>query len=115
MKESVSVPTSRWLTIDGSKLYFNRTSRDLKRIDIVEADTTTGDSKVIIPERSNTYIEIQPLRVIHTATGQSQLIQWSERDGWGHYYLYDTAGKLIRQIDHARGLTPEIALRFLAH
>jgi dipeptidyl aminopeptidase/acylaminoacyl peptidase len=27
-----------------------------------------------------------------------QLIHWSERDGWGHYYLYDNTGKLIRQI-----------------
>lgn len=89
---------SRWLTIDGSKLYFNRTSRDLKRIDVVEADTATGESKVIIAERSNTYIEIQPLRTLKTATGATQLIHWSERDGWGHYYLYDSAGKLIRQI-----------------
>lgn len=89
---------SRWLTVDGSKIYFNRTSRDLKRIDIVEADTATGASKVIIPERSNTYIEIQPLRTLKTATGATQLIHWSERDGWGHYYLYDASGKLIRQI-----------------
>ncbi|TAK15864.1 MAG: S9 family peptidase, partial [Acidobacteria bacterium] len=88
----------RWLTLDGSKLYFNRTSRDLKRIDIVEADTATGESKTVIEERSNTYIELQPLRTLKTATGQTQLIHWSERDGWGHYYLYDAAGKLIRQI-----------------
>ena len=90
---------SRWLTIDGSKIYFNRTSRDLKRIDIVESDTATGESKVVIPERSNTYIEIQPLRTLKTATGATQLIHWSERDGWGHYYLYDSTGKLIRQIE----------------
>ena len=89
---------SRWLTVDGSKIYFNRVSRDLKRVDIVESDTATGESKVIIAERSNTYIETQPLRTLKTATGATQLIFWSERDGWGHYYLYDSAGKLIRQI-----------------
>lgn len=89
---------SRWLTVDGSKVYYSRTSRDLKRVDIVEADTATGDSKVIIPERSNTYIETQPLRTLKTAAGATQLIHWSERDGWGHYYLYDNVGKLIRQI-----------------
>ena len=58
---------SRWLTVDGSKVYFNRTARDLKRIDIVEADTAAGTAKVIIAERSNTYIEIQPLRTLKTA------------------------------------------------
>jgi dipeptidyl-peptidase-4 len=87
---------SRWITLQGDKVLYNRTSRDLKRIDIVEADTTTGESRVVIPERSNTYIELQPIRFL---SGGKQIVHWSERDGWGHYYLYDTSGKLIRQID----------------
>jgi dipeptidyl aminopeptidase/acylaminoacyl peptidase len=89
---------SRWLAIDGNKLYFNRTSRDLKRIDIVELDTVTGEPKIVAAERSNTYIETQPVRPIKTATGQTQFIEWSERDGWGHYYLYDNTGKVLKQI-----------------
>jgi dipeptidyl aminopeptidase/acylaminoacyl peptidase len=86
---------SRWLSPTSDKIYFNRTSRDLKRIDIVQADTTTGEPKVVVAERSNTYIEIQPLRILD---GGRQLIHWSERDGWGHYYLQDANGKTIRQI-----------------
>jgi dipeptidyl-peptidase 4 len=64
-------------------------------VDIVEADTKTGESRIVIPERLNTYIETKPLRLLN---GGKQLIHWSERDGWGHYYLYDASGKLIRQI-----------------
>jgi dipeptidyl aminopeptidase/acylaminoacyl peptidase len=86
---------SRWLSPTSDKIYYSRTSRDLKRIDIVEADTTTGEPRVAIQERSNTYIELQPLRLI---SGGKQLIHWSEKDGWGHYYLQDAAGKTIRQI-----------------
>jgi dipeptidyl aminopeptidase/acylaminoacyl peptidase len=86
---------SRWLGPGSDKIYFNRTSRDLKRIDIVSQDTITGEPKVVVAERSNTYIEIQPTRLID---GGKQLIHWSERDGWGHYYLYDSTGKMIRQI-----------------
>ncbi len=86
---------SRWLAATGDKVYYSRTSRDLKRIDIVEANTATGDSHVVVPERSNTYIELQPVRLL---AGGRQLIHWSERDGWGHYYLYDTGGTLIRQL-----------------
>ena len=67
----------------------------MKRVDIVEADTKTGDSRVVIPERLNTYIETKPLRLLN---GGKQLIHWSERDGWGHFYLYESSGKLIRQI-----------------
>ncbi|MDQ3068453.1 MAG: S9 family peptidase [Acidobacteriota bacterium] len=85
----------QWLAPGSSKLYFNRTSRDLKRIDIVEVDAATGESKPVIMERSNTYVEIQPLRLIN---GGKEMIHWSERDGWGHYYLYGADGTLKRQI-----------------
>jgi dipeptidyl aminopeptidase/acylaminoacyl peptidase len=87
--------TSRWITLQGDKVYYTRQSRDLKRVDIVEADTSTGESRVVIAERLNTYIETQPLRAISAG---KELIHWSERDGWGHYYLYSAAGKVIRQI-----------------
>ncbi|HEX6324162.1 MAG TPA: DPP IV N-terminal domain-containing protein [Vicinamibacterales bacterium] len=85
----------QWAASGSGKLYFTRTSRDLKRIDIVEVDTATGESKPIIQERSNTYVELQPLRLIN---GGKELIHWSERDGWGHYYLYAADGTLKRQI-----------------
>ena len=96
---------SRWVSLAGDKIYYNRTSRDLKRIDIVEGDTKTGESRVVIPERSNAYIEIQPLRLIN---GGKQAIHWSERDGWGHYYLYDISGKLIRQVTSGEFVTTGI-------
>ena len=85
----------QWLASGSGKLYFNRTSRDLKRIDIVEVDAATGESKPIIQERSNTYVELQPLKLINDG---KELIHWSERDGWGHYYLYAADGTLKRQI-----------------
>jgi len=96
---------SRWLLPGSDKIVLNRTSRDLKRIDIVSADTTTGEPKTLVAERSNTYIELQPLRVI---AGGKELIQWSERDGWGHYYLYDASGKMIRQITSGEYVTTGI-------
>jgi dipeptidyl aminopeptidase/acylaminoacyl peptidase len=87
---------SRWLAPGSDKIYFNRTSRDLKRIDVVESDTVTGEPRTVVAERSNTYIEIQPLRLLQAG---KQAIHWSEKDGWGHYYLIDTTtGKTIRQI-----------------
>ncbi|RZL46533.1 MAG: S9 family peptidase, partial [Pedobacter sp.] len=30
--------------------------------------------------------------------GGSEIIHWSERDGWGHFYLFDANGKLKNQI-----------------
>jgi len=85
----------KWLADGSDKLYFNRTSRDLKKIDVCVADTTTGEVKVLIEERLNTYVEIKPLVLVNN--GQ-ELIHWSERDGWGHYYLFGADGALKNQI-----------------
>jgi dipeptidyl-peptidase 4 len=77
---------SKWLSASSDKIYFTRLSRDMKKLDICVADATTGDVKTLIEERLNTYIESRPLRLINN--GQD-LVFWSERDGWGHYYVYD--------------------------
>jgi dipeptidyl-peptidase 4 len=84
-----------WLSETPDKLYFSRTSRDFKRIDVCSADTATGEVKVLIEERLNTYVETRPLGFI--ANGQ-ELVEWSERDGWAHFYLYDGAGSLKKQL-----------------
>jgi dipeptidyl aminopeptidase/acylaminoacyl peptidase len=67
-------------------MYITRQSRDLHKYDICIADTTTGEVKPIVEERLNTYIETKPLRLVNDG---ADLIFWSERDGWGHLYLYD--------------------------
>lgn len=83
-----------WLG-NNDKVFFNRTSRDLKRIDVCYVDIHTGAVKPLIEERMNTYVELRRLGVVN---GGSELIHWSERDGWAHFYLYDAAGKLKNQI-----------------
>ncbi|MDX9770704.1 MAG: DPP IV N-terminal domain-containing protein [Tenuifilaceae bacterium] len=85
----------KWLADSNNHFYFTRTSRDLKRIDICQVDPTTGEVKTIIEERLNTYVETRPLGVVNSGR---ELIHWSERDGWAHFYLYDGQGNLKNQI-----------------
>ena len=85
---------SIWLG-DNEKFYFSRTSRDLKRIDICTIDIATGKVNTLIEERFNTYVEVQRPGLIN---GGKEIIHWSERDGWGHFYLFDENGKLKNQI-----------------
>ena len=85
----------RWLSDTPNALYFTRSSRDRHRYDVCVADTTTGEVKTLIEERLNTYVDSEPLRVID---GGKEILFWSERDGWGHYYLYDATGKLENQV-----------------
>ena len=91
-----------WTGETSDKVYFWRTSRDLHRIDVCAANTDTGEVKAIIEERLNTYVEVQPLWTL--GNGQ-EFIHWSERDGWGHYYLFDANGKLKNQITSGEFVT----------
>ena len=77
---------SEWLSDSNDKLYFTRLSRDMHRLDVVLANTATGEAKTLVEERLNTYIETKPARLVN---GGNEMVFWSERDGWGHLYLYD--------------------------
>jgi dipeptidyl-peptidase 4 len=94
-REKEYPPPAQWLADASDKLYFGRQSRDLHGFDVCVADTATGEIKVLIEERLNTYVEYQDLRLLG---GGKEMIWWSERDGWGHYYLYDGDGRLKTQL-----------------
>lgn len=85
---------SIWLG-NNSKIYFSRTSRDLKRVDICTIDINSENVSPLIDERFNTYVEINRPGLVKD--GQ-EIIHWSERDGWAHFYLFDATGKLKNQI-----------------
>jgi len=78
-----------------SKFYFTRTSRDLHRIDVCEAGVDDTVARALIQERLNTYVEVRRLGLVDQGR---ELIEWSERDGWAHFYLYDGTGRLKNQI-----------------
>jgi len=77
------------------KLFFGRISRDSHRLDVCAADTETGDVDVLIEDRMNVAMEPVPVHVINDG---KELIHRSERDGWGHFYLYDDKGNLKNRI-----------------
>ncbi len=82
-----------WLGTN-DEFYIARSSRDLKRIDLV-AVNVNGSTRTLVEERSNVYLDIKKPQFLNN---YSQFIHWSQRDGWGHFYLYDIQGKLINQI-----------------
>lgn len=83
---------SIWLG-DLSTFYFAISSRDLKRVDVVKWNLATNKKEVLIEERSNTYIDFEKLEIV-----DNELVWWSERDGWGHLYLYTNDGTFKRQL-----------------
>ncbi|HWL00479.1 MAG TPA: DPP IV N-terminal domain-containing protein [Parapedobacter sp.] len=82
-----------WLG-DDERFFFARTSRDMKRIDVGTV-AVDGSVVILVEERSNTYLDVQRPELINNG---KEFVFWSERDGWGHFYLYDDQGNLKNQI-----------------
>ncbi|AMR33602.1 peptidase S9 [Mucilaginibacter sp. PAMC 26640] len=85
---------------DGSKLAFVSTSRDHKIEKVRIADAATGAVKEVFGETVATQYE-SGWRSINWKylPASNEIIWFSERDNWGHLYLYDAnTGKLKRQI-----------------
>jgi dipeptidyl aminopeptidase/acylaminoacyl peptidase len=95
----------RWLSDTPDKLYFTRVSRDLHKTDVCVLDVATGKVTVLVEERLNVYIETKPLALVGNG---KELVHWSERDGWGHFYLYDGNGTLKNQITSGEFVCLEI-------
>ncbi len=87
---------------DGSRLLFQRVNRPMTRLDLMEADPVTGESRIILTERQDTYIEgLRLLEVqgsFYTPVDDDRFLWLSERDGFTHLYLYNNSGELVRRL-----------------
>ncbi|MEP6712428.1 MAG: DPP IV N-terminal domain-containing protein, partial [Ferruginibacter sp.] len=85
---------------DGTKLAFISTSRDHKEEKIRIATAATGEVKEIFQEKVATQYESgQGAINFHYLQASNEIIWYSERDDWGHLYLYNaTTGQLKNQI-----------------
>ncbi|SEP47036.1 S9 family peptidase [Amycolatopsis saalfeldensis] len=92
-----------WLP-DGASLVVFVLSRDCRRAEVLLADATTGQTRTLFGEESETFLRIhhdvyygKKIGLFLTPDG-TRLIWLSERSGWKHLYLYDLEGNLLRQL-----------------
>ena len=85
---------------DASRLFFVSSSRDHKEARLREADPTTGEVREILEEVVDTFFESGYRSINWTVLEDSDEVIWySQRDNWGHLYLYDlSTGELKSQI-----------------
>lgn len=90
---------NQWIN-DGKQLVFVSSSRDHKVAQVRIADATTGEVKDIFKEEVATQYESgQGAINWHYLEASNEIIWYSERDNWGHLYLYDAnSGQLKHQI-----------------
>jgi dipeptidyl aminopeptidase/acylaminoacyl peptidase len=85
---------------DGSQVAFVSSTRDHKSATLKVADPNTGAVRTVLNETVSTYFESGGEDICWRLLKESNEAIWfSERDNWGHLYLYDLAtGELKNQI-----------------
>ncbi len=83
--------------MDSDYLYMLRRNREWNKVDVLKANTSTGETEVLFSETSKPYFNVM-LSNLAIINGGEEFIWWSERTGWGQYYLYDENGNLKNRI-----------------
>ena len=81
-----------------------RLNRDQNHVDLLYGDPETGDVEQILEEENDSYIEVETgFSDVETGTvtylqDGAHFVWRSDRDGYGHLYLYETDGDFVRQL-----------------
>lgn len=80
---------------DGSILYVQRQSRDQRTLDLLRVDPRSGESRVILTETSEHWVD---LTHDFTPLDDGGFLWSSDRDGNMHLYRFDADGTLVNQV-----------------
>jgi dipeptidyl-peptidase-4 len=102
-----------WWNKNGSEIYLIQKDRWWKTLVFSVTDAGTGHSRNILEEHGATQIEPAPgfgeAPLVKVLGDGAEVVWFSEREGWGHLYLYDgKSGKLKNQITSGPWLVREI-------
>lgn len=89
-------------------LWILRRNRTWDEIDVVKANTTTGEAEVLWSERSEPYHNTRYSQLGIINNGE-EYIWWSERTGWGQLYRYDADGNLQNRITEGYFMVGDVA------
>ena len=106
-------PTDRYFTNiswapDEKSLYLIELNRDQNHAKLCQYNAETGDLvKILFEESHPKYVEPQhPITFL--PWDDSKFIYQSQKDGFNHLYLYNTEGKLLKQLTKGNWLVSEL-------
>lgn len=106
-------PTDRYFTNiswapDEKSLYLIELNRDQNHAKLCQYNAETGDLvKILFEESHPKYVEPQhPITFL--PWDNSKFIYQSQKDGFNHLYLYNTEGKLLKQLTKGNWLVSEL-------
>lgn len=90
------IPRVYWTSRENELMIF-RLNRLQNRLDLILADSKTGNSKVILTETDSCWIDVETME-IEFLKNKKNFVLTSEKSGFKHIYLYDYLGNQIKQI-----------------
>lgn len=103
-----------WWSTDSRKIYFIFTTRGDKTLRFYEVDGVEGKARMLLEETSSTWIapnlEGWKKPNVKILEKSQEFVWFSERDGWGHLYLYALDGTLKHQITRGSWVVREVLL-----
>lgn len=93
----------------GTRLYATHESRDFRTLTVFEANIETGKARAIVKESSKLPLRYEATAVVTPVGDGRHVVFYSERDGWAHYYLYDSvSGALLNRITRGEWVVREV-------
>lgn len=88
------IPRIKWTGRPG-ELCILRLNRLQDTLDLLLADGNTGESRLLLQETNEKYIQEVGDETVVFLEGREQFLFQSERTGYQHFYLYDMDGALV--------------------
>ena len=93
----IYIPRIHW-TYGGKNLGILKMNRLQNRLDLLYANSYSGDTRLIYTEKNKRYIETDFLDNLQFLPDDKSFVILSEQDGYKHLYLYDNSGVRVRQL-----------------
>ncbi|AZQ64483.1 S9 family peptidase [Flammeovirga pectinis] len=103
----IYIPRVQW-TADAAVLSIIRMNRLQNKLEILHANATSGESKVVLSEQNKTYVDMDYCDDLTYLKDGKHFIYTSEVSGYKHIYLYTVEGKMVRQITNGEWEVSEL-------
>ena len=92
----IYIPRIKW-TADSNTLSIRKLNRLQNHMQLLHANATSGETAIVLDEKTDTYFDIEVLEILYPASGKD-FIAMSEQEGYMQLYLYSLSGKLIKKL-----------------
>ncbi|WP_345498787.1 S9 family peptidase [Nocardia callitridis] len=100
-----------WSGKTGDAVHYLHHSRDARALELRRLNPATGATTVLVSESGTTRVDPTPqlgetpmAHVLDTG----EVIWWSQREGWGHLYLYSADGQEVSNITSGQWLVRKV-------